>query len=65
MFQVLYIQAFVFVVLMWKLMRKMFFGQLRAAEMEVRDLKVIECVVLYYSNLEKAVRELAVSFGFR
>ena len=33
--QVLYIQAFVFVVLMWKLMRKMFFGQLRAAEMEV------------------------------
>ncbi|XP_071079324.1 E3 ubiquitin-protein ligase synoviolin A-like [Haliotis cracherodii] len=31
---VLYIQAFVFVILMGKLMRKIFFGQLRAAEME-------------------------------
>ncbi|XP_029648652.1 E3 ubiquitin-protein ligase synoviolin B [Octopus sinensis] len=31
---ILYIQAFVFVVLMGKLMRKIFFGQLRAAEME-------------------------------
>ena len=32
----LYIQAFVFVILMGKLMRKIFFGQLRPAEMEVR-----------------------------
>lgn len=31
---ILYVQAFVFVVLMGKLMRKIFFGQLRAAEME-------------------------------
>ncbi|XP_013400615.1 E3 ubiquitin-protein ligase synoviolin A [Lingula anatina] len=31
---VLYIQAFVFVILMGKLMRKIFFGQLRPAEME-------------------------------
>lgn len=31
---VLYIQAFVFVVLFGKMMRKIFFGQLRAAEME-------------------------------
>ena len=33
--QVLYLQAFVFVILMGKLVRKVFFGQLRAAEMEV------------------------------
>ncbi len=33
--QVLYLQAFVFVILMGKLFRKVFFGQLRAAEMEV------------------------------
>lgn len=33
--QVLYIQAFVLVFLLGKLMRKVFFGQLRAAEMEV------------------------------
>ncbi|RWS25700.1 E3 ubiquitin-protein ligase synoviolin B-like protein [Leptotrombidium deliense] len=31
---VIYLQAFVFVLLMGKLMRKVFFGQLRAAEME-------------------------------
>ncbi|XP_064600380.1 E3 ubiquitin-protein ligase synoviolin A-like [Liolophura sinensis] len=31
---VLYVQAFVFVILMGKFMRKLFFGQLRAAEME-------------------------------
>ncbi|KAL5008820.1 hypothetical protein ScPMuIL_014401 [Solemya velum] len=31
---ILYLQAFVFVILMGKLMRKIFFGQLRAAEME-------------------------------
>ncbi|KAK7493457.1 hypothetical protein BaRGS_00015357 [Batillaria attramentaria] len=31
---VIYIQAFVFVILMGKLLRKIFFGQLRAAEME-------------------------------
>ncbi|EDO48604.1 predicted protein, partial [Nematostella vectensis] len=31
---VLYLQAFVFVILMGKLIRKVFFGQLRAAEME-------------------------------
>ncbi|KAL8561119.1 E3 ubiquitin-protein ligase synoviolin A [Nucella lapillus] len=31
---VLYLQAFVFVILMGKLLRKIFFGQLRAAEME-------------------------------
>jgi len=34
--QVLYIQAFVLVFLLGKFMRKVFFGQLRAAEMEVR-----------------------------
>lgn len=33
--QVLYIQAFVLVFLLGKFMRKVFFGQLRAAEMEV------------------------------
>lgn len=36
MFQVLYIQAFVLVFLLGKFMRKVFFGQLRAAEMEVK-----------------------------
>lgn len=35
--QVLYIQAFVLVFLLGKFMGKVFFGQLRAAEMEVRD----------------------------
>lgn len=34
--QVLYIQAFVLVFLLGKFMRKVFFGQLRAAEMEVQ-----------------------------
>lgn len=34
-FKVIYIQAFVIVILMGKLLRKIFFGQLRAAEMEV------------------------------
>lgn len=34
-YQVLYIQAFVLVFLLGKFMRKVFFGQLRAAEMEV------------------------------
>ncbi|VDI37964.1 E3 ubiquitin-protein ligase synoviolin, partial [Mytilus galloprovincialis] len=34
MLKMLYIQAFVFVILMGKLMRKVFFGQLRPAEME-------------------------------
>ena len=33
--QILYLQAFVLVFLMGKMMRKVFFGQLRAAEMEV------------------------------
>lgn len=33
--QVIYVQAFIFVILMGKLMRKVFFGQLRAAEFEV------------------------------
>lgn len=33
--QVLYIQAFVLVFLLGKFMRKVFFGRLRAAEMEV------------------------------
>lgn len=33
--QVIYLQAFVLVLLMGKLVRKVFFGQLRAAEMEV------------------------------
>lgn len=36
--QVLYIQAFVLVFLLGKFMGKVFFGQLRAAEMEVRDV---------------------------
>lgn len=35
--QVLYVQAFVFVLLLGKLMRKIFFGQLRAAETEVSN----------------------------
>ena len=34
-FQVIYIQAFILVILMGKLMRKVFFGQLRAVEFEV------------------------------
>ena len=38
LFQVLYIQAFVFVFLFWKLVRKIFFGQLRQAEIEVKLL---------------------------
>lgn len=33
--QVMYIQALVIVVLLGKLMKKVFFGQLRAAEVEV------------------------------
>nr|CAD7444552.1 unnamed protein product [Timema bartmani] len=33
-FQVIYVQAFILVILMGKLMRKVFFGQLRAAEFE-------------------------------
>jgi len=33
--QVLYLQAFVLVILFGKMMRKVFFGTLRAAEMEV------------------------------
>lgn len=37
-YQVLYIQAFVLVFLLGKFMRKVFFGQLRAAEMEVEFL---------------------------
>ena len=37
-YQVLYIQAFVLVFLLGKFMRKVFFGQLRAAEMEVNDV---------------------------
>ncbi len=36
-FQVIYTQGFVLVLLLGKLMRKLFFGQLRAAEFEVRD----------------------------
>lgn len=36
LYQVLYIQAFVLVFLLGKFMRKVFFGQLRAAEMEVK-----------------------------
>ncbi|KAH7971627.1 hypothetical protein HPB52_000656 [Rhipicephalus sanguineus] len=35
---IIYLQAFVFVILMGKLMRKVFFGQLRAAEMEASHL---------------------------
>ena len=33
--QVIYVQAFVLVILFGKLVRKIFFGQLRAAEFEV------------------------------
>ena len=36
--KVFYIQAFVIVMLLGKMMRKVFFGQLRAAEMEVSNL---------------------------
>lgn len=42
----LYIQAFVFVILMGKLMRKVFFGNLRPAEIEVK--KYLSCIL---SNL--------------
>ena len=45
-FQVLYIQAFVFVILMGKLMRKVFFGQLRAAEMEVMSMNSLEGIYI-------------------
>lgn len=38
LFQVIYIQALVVVVLMGKLMQKVFFGQLRAAEFEVSKI---------------------------
>lgn len=41
LFQVIYLQAFVFVILMGKLLRKIFFGQLRAAEMEVSGSKLV------------------------
>ncbi|XP_077867396.1 E3 ubiquitin-protein ligase synoviolin-like [Saccoglossus kowalevskii] len=43
---VLYIQAFVVVVLMGKLFRKMFFGQLRAAEMEVCN-STHKCTIMH------------------
>jgi len=43
----LYIQAFVFVILMGKLMRKIFFGQLRPAEMEVCYLTNVCLVGLF------------------
>lgn len=49
--QVLYIQAFVFVVLFGKLLRKVFFGQLRAAELEVG--KVISHFPSTYSMFMK------------
>ena len=39
--QVLYVQAFVFVILLGKLMRKLFFGQLRPAEMEVSHVRIL------------------------
>lgn len=45
LFQVLYIQAFVLVFLLGKFMRKVFFGQLRAAEMEVKF-----CLCLFNSS---------------
>ena len=38
-FKVLYVQAFVCVILLAKLIRKVFFGQLRAAETEVNKQK--------------------------
>lgn len=38
MLQVIYIQALVVVVLLGKLMQKVFFGQLRAAEFEASDM---------------------------
>ena len=47
LFKVLYIQAFVVVMLLGKMMRKVFFGQLRAAEMEVGIAYiVINCMFL-------------------
>lgn len=36
LFQVMYLQAFILVLLTGKLMRKIFFGQLRPAEFEVK-----------------------------
>ena len=38
--QVIYMQAFVMVILMGKLFKKVFFGQLRAAEMEVSSFQI-------------------------
>ena len=43
MLQVMYIQALVIVVLLGKLMKRVFFGQLRAAEVEVRILMRVQC----------------------
>lgn len=47
--QVLYIQAFVLVFLLGKFMRKVFFGQLRAAEMEVNSLFLIKVFCFFAS----------------
>jgi E3 ubiquitin-protein ligase synoviolin len=42
----MYIQALVIVVLLGKLMKKVFFGQLRAAEVEVCIYKML-CIILF------------------
>ena len=44
--QVMYVQALVFVVLMGKMLRALFFGQLRAAEMEVNTNKCFFLVMI-------------------
>lgn len=52
---VLYIQAFVLVILFGKMMRKVFFGQLRAAEMEVTFVSFLYSVnhgnYFYWGNI--------------
>lgn len=49
--QVLYIQAFVLVFLLGKFMRKVFFGQLRAAEMEVHFCLCSFTSLVFFSGL--------------
>ena len=45
----MYIQALVIVVLLGKLMKRLFFGQLRAAEVEVCILRLMQCQFFLYN----------------
>lgn len=47
----MYAQALLFVILMGKLFRKLFFGQLRAAEFEVCKLVVVLSKLLLLENV--------------